>query len=267
MVQEGLRNVQREGTESEIFDNDVASEVTGDDEFVPPLSQTPWWWSLEVSPPAIRAALAELDTVDLVVCSPSCFDKDSTSFSPEPIRQRYEVRIVERERLEVVHASPTFALVHATDNKSKLARRFQHFAWWMSLLRVSRQCTEDASRAQSNKRRRYKIDQDLERRAAHALALVQMWELSARRQEKADLTPATQQTWESLRDPNRIMEHEPAERLQLDEHKFGTNFRKSKRGATAGPSSTTLCGRCWTIQSHHHFLQINLFAFFGPPRL
>ena len=123
----------------------------------------------------------------------------------------------------------------------------------MSLLRVSRQCTEDASRAQSRKRRRHRIDEDLEQRAARALALVQMGELSAGRQalEGAELAPGTQQTLESLRDPNRrpprtvdalpvrIMEHEPAERFQLDEHKFATNLRKSRRGAAAGPSGMT----------------------------
>ena len=119
----------------------------------------------------------------------------------------------------------------------------------MSLLRVSRQCTEDASRAQSRKRRRHRIDQDLQR----ARWLWFMGELSAGRQalEGAELALGTPQTLQSLRDPRRlppplveallvkIIEHEPAKRCQLDEHKFATNLQKSRRGAAAGPSSMT----------------------------
>ena len=59
----------------------------------------------------------------------------------------------------------------------------------MSLLRVSRQCTDDA--------RRHRIDQDLERRAARALVLVQMVELSAGREalEGTELAQAPNRHW------------------------------------------------------------------------
>ena len=149
---------------------------------------------------------------------------------------------------------PTFALVQATEGREHpLAQRFQDFAEgrWMSLLRVSRQCTDDASRAQSRKRRRHRIDQDLERRAARGIVCRKT---SSGRGES--VAPGTQQTLESLRDPNRrsprpvdalpvrIMD----QRFQLDEHKFATNLRDTPPlfsvGRTTGTTSpSTECQR------------------------
>ena len=96
-------------------------------------------------------------------------------------------------------------------HKGKLAQRFQDFSEgrWSEWLRVSTQSAEDASKAQSRKRRHRIVEQELDRRAARALSLVQMGELSSGRQalQGASLAPGTRQTLEALRDPIRRPPH------------------------------------------------------------
>ena len=139
-------------------------------------------------------------------------------------------------------------------HKSKLAGRFQEFTEgrWMHLLRSSRQCAEDASRAQCRKRRRHHED-DLERRAGRALSLVQMGELSAGRQalEGAPVAPGNRETLNQLQDPVRrppvmrdplpaaITEFVSDRSFSLEEKKFASNLRSSRKGAAAGPSGMT----------------------------
>ena len=121
-------------------------------------------------------------------------------------------------------------------HKGKLAQRFQDFSegTWSELLRVSTQSAEDASKAQSRKRRHRIVEQEFDRRAARALSLVQMGELSSGRQalEGASLAPGTRRTLEALRDPirrppvprdplpHRVVGHMPDVRFSLEEHRF-----------------------------------------------
>ena len=87
LVQEG-RNVPGEGTESENFENDVASEVSGDDEFVPAIE--PDLLVVEsrgVSPGRIGGH----SRFGGGILSASVCDEDSASFSPRPIPQCCEV--------------------------------------------------------------------------------------------------------------------------------------------------------------------------------
>ena len=93
----------------------------------------------------------------------------------------------------------------------------------------------------------------MDRRAARAISLVQMGELSSGRQalEGASLAPGSEQTLNSLRDPERrpprprdpiprdILEHQPAIPFELEEIQFVVNLRTSRRGAAAGPSGMT----------------------------
>ena len=139
-------------------------------------------------------------------------------------------------------------------HKSKLAGRFQEFTEgrWMHLLRSSRQCAEDASRAQCRKRRRHHED-DLERRAGRASSLVQLGELSAGRQalEGAPVAPGNRETLNQLQDPVRrppvmrdplpaaITEFVSDRSFSLEEKKFASNLRSSRKGAAAGPSGMT----------------------------
>ena len=113
---------------------------------------------------------------------------------------------------------------------------------------MSTQSAEDASKAQSRKRRHHNVEQELDRRAARALSLVQVGELSSGRQA---LEPGTRQTLEALRDPIRrppvprdplppaVMGHVPDESFSLEEHRFAANLRSSRRGAAAGLSGMT----------------------------
>ena len=122
----------------------------------------------------------------------------------------------------------------------------------MHLFRSSRQSAEDASRAQWRKSRRHHED-DLERRAGRALSLVQMGELSAGRQalEGAPVAPGNRETLNQLQDPVRrppvmrdplpaaITEFVSDRSLSLEEKKFASNLRSSRKVAAAGPSGMT----------------------------
>ena len=118
---------------------------------------------------------------------------------------------------------------------------------------MSTQSADDASKAQSRKRRHRIVEQELDRRAARALSLVQKGELSSGRQalEGASLAPGTRQTLEALRDPIRrppvprdplpptVVEHMPDVRFSLEEHRFAAILGLSRRGAAAGLSGMT----------------------------
>ena len=130
-------------------------------------------------------------------------------------------------------------------HKSKFVGRFQEFTEgrWMHLLRSSRQCAEDASRAQCRKRWRHHED-DLERRAGRALSLVQLGELSAGRQvlEGAPVAPGNRETLNQLQDPVRrppvmrdplpaaITEFVPDRSFSLEEKKFASNLCSFRKG-------------------------------------
>ena len=92
----------------------------------------------------------------------------------------------------------------------------------------------------------------MDRRTARVLSLVQMGELSSRRQalEGASLAPGIQ-TLEALRDPIRrppvprdplphtVVGHTPDVRFSLEECRFAANLRSSRRVAAAGLSGMT----------------------------
>ena len=96
--------------------------------------------------------------------------------------------------------------------------------------------------------------QDLDRRAVRAEGLVQMGELSARRQalEGASLAPGNRQTLDALQDPQRkppeprdtiprvLLDFVPEMPFDLDVTKFASNVRSARRGAAAGPSGMTV---------------------------
>ena len=66
-AQEGLGNAHSEDAESLAFDDDEGSEVSGDEQLVPPTEPDPMVVESRGVTPMIRAALVELGTVDLVV--------------------------------------------------------------------------------------------------------------------------------------------------------------------------------------------------------
>ena len=96
-------------------------------------------------------------------------------------------------------------------------------------------------------------EDDITRRAARALALVQKGELSAGRQalEGADLAPGTMETLRELRDlvrrparirqplPPQVTDHMPDRPFELEEYRFAQVLRSSRKGAAAGPSGMT----------------------------
>ena len=89
-------------------------------------------------------------------------------------------------------------------SKQKLSLRFDDFARgrWASLLVASRSSMEAATTAQHLRRRRHVAQtNDVEKRAAKALMMVQMGEPSSARQalEGAKLAPGTPATLAALR--------------------------------------------------------------------
>ena len=109
---------------------------------------------------------------------------------------------------------------------------------------------EEASTA-CRRRRRREVDVE-EKRAAKALALVQVGELSSARQalEGADLAPGSDATLQELRNPVRRpnVAREPIPEdlrnlvppeFELDEELFLRTLRSSKRGSAGGPSGMT----------------------------
>ena len=122
--------------------------------------------------------------------------------------------------------------------------------------------------ARHRKRRRQLPADDVKRRAARALELVQMGELSAGRQalEGAAIAPGNDATLQMLRDPRKrpprtrlgdevprvVMEHVAQSPFRLEEKKFLGNLRSSRRGAAAGPSGMTADHLRPVLDTHVH---------------
>ena len=141
-------------------------------------------------------------------------------------------------------------------SKQKLSQRFGDFARgrWASLLEASRTSAEAATTAQHRRRRRHGAQtNDVEERAAKALVMVQMGELSSAHQvlEGAALAPGTPATLAALRDPTRRVD-QPRDPIppalmdlvprlfELDEVMFVKNLRSSNGGC------------CWRSVQHDH---------------
>ena len=111
-------------------------------------------------------------------------------------------------------------------------------------------------------------EDDVKRRAARALSLVQMGVLSAGRQalEGADIVPGNNATLQMLQDPRKrpprtrlgdeiprtIMEHLAQSPFDLEEKRFLGNLRTSRRGAAAGPSGMNADHLRPVLDSHVH---------------
>ena len=139
-------------------------------------------------------------------------------------------------------------LRHVEDliQKKWLEERLELFARgnWFSLLRGSEQCAEAGSRIAARRGRRQETT--LDKRAARALELVQMGELSSRRQEGAELAPGTLATLAVLTNPDRrpaepreppqSVNHRPQAEFVLSSEGLCKNLRTSRRRAAAGLS-------------------------------
>ena len=122
---------------------------------------------------------------------------------------------------------------------------------WLSLLETSLEASVTGTTARC-RRRRGKQD-TIQARAARALGLVHMGELSNARQalEGDCLAPGTEKTWKALTDEERrppgvrepldpfVAEVDPTVPLNLDIDVLFQSLRNSRRGAAAGPSGMT----------------------------
>ena len=191
--------------------HDEGSEVSVDEEPEPPTAPDPEVVTTRGLTPAIRAALTELDGVDLTheFTRRAAIMKTVPHFLRGPFRNALRVAMDEALEANQLRSEkgwklftilPRLLLLRPSRggnvHKSKLAGRFQDFTDSHCL------CAEDASRAQCRKRRRHHED-DLERRAGRALSLVQMGEVSAGRQalEGAPVAPGNRETLNQLQDP------------------------------------------------------------------
>ena len=123
---------------------------------------------------------------------------------------------------------------------------------WVNLIEFSLECGMQGAVAQSRKRRRGRQN-DVENRAARALHLAQMGELSSARQalEATPVAPGNEATRAKLMNESRrpsaarrgldedISQMQPHVPFHLDEDKFQHNLRTSRRGAAGGPSGMT----------------------------
>ena len=137
--------------------------------------------------------------------------------------------------------------------RKKLEGRIRQFQEgdWISLLNDSANCAAQAKVASVRARRRHRSDEAT--RAARAMSLVQVGELSAARQalEGAALTPGNLATLRALTHPSKrpafpreelsveVARVEPEEPFQLDVEEFLLCLRKVRRGAAAGLSGMT----------------------------
>ena len=124
--------------------------------------------------------------------------------------------------------------------KDKFDDRFKRFngGKWLELLD---ECTLIATRPM-------RTENDMERRAARAEALVVLGELSSARQalEAAELAPGNTFTLEYLQNTERrpdklcslmpasILDFSPSSALDLDKQRFIKNLRGSRKGASGG---------------------------------
>ena len=139
-------------------------------------------------------------------------------------------------------------------SRSKLVQRFDDFCagQWTQLLSASASCDSDAMVAKHRKRRRQMPEDDVKRRAARALSLVQMGELSAGRQALEGAAPGNNATLQMLQDPwkrpprTRLGDEIPRAIMELG------NLRTSHRGAAAGPSGMNADHLRPVLDSHVH---------------
>ena len=107
------------------------------------------------------------------------------------------------------------------------------------LISASEACDIGANVDRARRKRHRQLEDDVKRRAAQALTLVQIGELSSGHQalEGVDVALGTERTLNMLRDPRRgITKFFPE--LPFNK-KFLTNLRSSRRGDAGGPSSMT----------------------------
>ena len=243
------------------------SEVSTDDIPVPLSEPDVDVRGAHAGSPEIRAAFVFLDTIDLrtTFARRASVMKSIPHWLKGPFRNALKLAMEEAIRRGVLHQERGWKLflliprllLHRPPRgglvpKSKLVQRFDDFARgdWEKLFQSSDKCDEKASRAYTRKRRRQKPEDDITRRAARALALVQMGELSAGRQalEGADLAPGNMETLRELHDPVRrparirqplppqVTDHMPDRPF---EYRFAQVLRSSRKGAAAGPSGMT----------------------------
>ena len=138
--------------------------------------------------------------------------------------------------------------------RSKLEARITSFqrGLWFDLLAEGASCAERVQ-TQSVRRRCRQQHDDEWKRAARALSLVQMGELSAARQalEGAPVAPGNMAILRALTDPEKrpplpreelsraVAEAQPTEQFELDSVEFLICLRRARRGAAAGPSGMT----------------------------
>ena len=173
--------------------------MSGAEEYIAPSEPDPTVTVAEGLTPPIRAALVWLDEVDLETefQRRGAVMKTVPHFLRGPHRSAMGLAMGEalqgsearRERgWKLFLMLPRLLLYRpcrgGNVHKEKLSKRFQDFSEgrWTQLLAASRQCAEDVSQAQRRKRRRHRPEEELGRRAARALALVQLGELSSGRQ-------------------------------------------------------------------------------------
>ena len=219
-------------------------------------------WMPRVTSVEIRAAFEFLDTVDLraTFSRRACVMKTTPHFWRGPFRNALRLAMEEAVRAGEVHQNRGWKLflllprllLHRPPRGGKVHRsNFARGSWSNLLLEASVKC-DDAATAHARKRRTHQVG-DVQRRAARALALVQMGELSAGRQalEGAELAPGSEETLRELRNPlkrppraraplpPRVLEHDPGRPFELEEDRFAQVLRSSRRGAAAGPSGMT----------------------------
>ena len=170
----------------------AGSEVSVDEMHVPPTETDPTVREPRVTSVEIRAALEDLDSVDLsaIFSRRACVMRTTPYFLRGPFRNALRLAMEEAIRPGEVHQSRGWKLflllprllLHGpprggTVHKSDLVERFDDFACgsWRKLLDAASMCDEDAATAHTRKRRQHQVG-DVPRRAARALSLVQMGE-------------------------------------------------------------------------------------------
>ena len=139
--------------------------------------------------------------------------------------------------------------------RKQLEARFKSFhdGRWIQLLNEGAVSSEKSHTQSARRRRRAQDDDDEAKRAARALSLEQVGDLSAARQalKGASMAPRTSATLRALSDPERrppvpreglsreVQQAEPAEQFELEPVESLTCLRKARRGAAPGPSGMT----------------------------
>ena len=250
---------------------DAASAVSEDVEASAPVEPDPPVREVAITP-AVRAALAWLDQVDLV----EVFKPRASVMKSVPKFLCGAFRITLRTALQeavlggdigdevrqtrgwkLLLLLPRMLLSKAphgrTIGKDKLVKRFQLFAegQWAELLRFSVQCSAELANVRRRSRRR---DADSEaKRGERAFMLAQLGDLSSARQAPgAEVAVGNQETLEALRRrpaqfrdplPDSIVHHTPPSEFELE-----TSFGKPPDVALVFPIGRTF-GQCQSANS------------------